>query len=234
MEAVSPVPRPGWLDKYPSLPYVAPFGVFVGFLMLDKVTPVRMEVLYPIRVIAVLGVLLFCSRNVIDFRFKNVLGSILLGVAVFAVWVGPDMLWPHYRSHWLFSNSVTGTVSSSVPATVRSSLSFILFRSFGCIVLVPVLEELFWRGWLTRWLIDGNDFRRVPLGAYVASSFWIGSALFASEHGPFWDVGLLAGIAYNWWMCRNKSLADCTLTHAVTNACLSVYVLVTGQWQYWL
>jgi CAAX prenyl protease-like protein len=202
--------------------------------MLEKFLPGGTGFLYPIRVIAVLAVLIFYSRGVIDFRVKNAVGSTVLGVAVFVIWVAPDVLWPHYRSFWLFTNSVMGAVSRSAPAAVRSSISFILFRSFGCVVLVPILEELFWRGWLTRWLIDGNDFRRVPLGAYTASSFWIGSVMFASEHGPFWDVGLIAGIAYNWWMCRNKSLADCMLTHAVTNGCLSIYVLVTGEWQYWM
>jgi CAAX prenyl protease-like protein len=222
------------MSKYPSLPYVAPFGVFVGFLMLEKFVPGGTVVLYPIRVIVVSAVLICCSRSVMDFRVTSALGSILLGVAVSVIWIGPDVLWPHYRGFWLFTNSVTGSVNSSVPAGARSSISFIFFRTFGCAVMVPILEELFWRGWLTRWLIDGQDFRRVPLGAYTASSFWIGSVMFASEHGPFWDVGLIVGIAYNWWMCRNKSLADCTLTHAVTNGCLSIYVLVTGEWQYWL
>ena len=79
-----------------------------------------------------------------------------------------------------------------------------------------------------------HDFRRVPPGAYAAVSFWLGSLLFASEHGPFWEVGLIAGMAYNWWMIRTKSLADCILTHAVTNGALSVYVLAADQWQYWL
>jgi hypothetical protein len=199
-------PGKGLLSKYPSLPYVAPFAVFVGFLMLEKFLPGGTGFLYPIRVMVVLAVLIACSRSVIDFRVKNAVGSTLLGVAVFVIWVGPDVLWPHYRGFWLFTNSVMGAVSSSAPAALRSSISFILFRSFGCVVL----------------------------GAYTASSFWIGSVMFASEHGPFWDVGLVAGIAYNWWMCRNKSLADCILTHAVTNGCLSIYVLVTGEWQYWL
>ena len=58
--------------------------------------------------------------------------------------------------------------------------------------------------------------------------------LFASEHGPYWDVGLAAGILYNWWMIRTKSLEDCILSHAVTNACLAAYVLTRHQWQYWL
>jgi CAAX prenyl protease-like protein len=88
------------------------------------------------------------------------------------------------------------------------------------------------RGWLMRWLIRG-DFQSVPLGAYTRSSFWITALLFASEHGPFWEVGLAAGVAYNWWMVRTKSLGDCIVAHAVTNAVLSAYVVFTDRWEYW-
>jgi CAAX prenyl protease-like protein len=227
-------PQSGLAARYPSLPYIAPFIAFIAFLMLDRALPVDIEVLYPIRVAVVSAVLILFSRSVVDFRVKNALGSILLGVAVFVVWVAPDALWPAYRGHWLFTNALMGQPASAVPDSVRSNLLFIAFRTLGCVALVPVLEELFWRGWLARWLIDANDFRRVPLGAYTASSFWIGSLLFASEHGPYWEVGLIAGIAYNWWIVRTKSLANCILAHAVTNGCLSVYVLATGQWRYWL
>jgi membrane protease YdiL (CAAX protease family) len=58
--------------------------------------------------------------------------------------------------------------------------------------------------------------------------------LFASEHGAYWDVGLAAGVAYNWWMVRTRSLGDLILAHAVTNLCLSVYVIAAGKWEYWL
>ena len=66
----------------------------------------------------------------------------------------------------------------------------------------------------------------MPLGKYVPSAFWIVAVLFASEHGPYWEVGLAAGIIYNWWMVRTRNLADCILAHAVTNGLLAVYVLV--------
>ena len=217
------------------MPYVAPFAIFVSFLSIVKYLPFGTEVLYPIRLAAVLATLIFLSRSVVDFRVKSAMGTVLMGVAVFVIWVAPDVLWPHYRSFWLFTNGLTGHVGQPRPLGLRSSLPFIFFRTVGCVLLVPVLEELFWRGWLARWLIDRGRFpARVPLGAYTAASFWIGSWLFASEHGPFWDVGLIAGIAYNWWMCRTRSLGDCMLAHAVTNGCLSAYVLATGQWQYWL
>jgi hypothetical protein len=58
--------------------------------------------------------------------------------------------------------------------------------------------------------------------------------LFASEHGSYWEVGLAAGIVYNWWMLRTRSLADCMLAHAVTNGALSAFVIATGAWRYWL
>jgi hypothetical protein len=109
----------------------------------------------------------------------------------------------------------------------------VVLRVASSVALVPVLEELFWRGWLMRWLID-KDFLKVPLGTYARAAFWITAVLFASEHGPYWEVGLAAGIVYNWWIIHTRNLADCMLAHAVTNGLLSVYVLTTGQWQYWL
>jgi CAAX prenyl protease-like protein len=97
-----------------------------------------------------------------------------------------------------------------------------------------MLEEIFWRGWLARWLINADDFTAVKLGTFTTSSFLIASVLFASEHGPYWEVGLLAGFIYNWWIMRTRSLADCIVAHGVTNALLSGYVLKTGQWEYWM
>lgn len=219
---------------HPAAPYVAPFAVFMFLLAGERYIPLGIEVMYPIRILVVSALLLVLSRDVVDLRPRAWLGSVLLGAAVFVIWIGPDTLWPAWRSHWLFHNSIVGEVRSSVPDAVRGNLVFIVFRTLGCAVVVPIFEEIFWRGWLARWLVDSRDFRNAPLGAYTPAAFWIGSALFAVEHGPYWDVGLLCGILYNWWMIRTRSLADCILTHAVTNACLSAWVLARGQWQYWM
>lgn len=217
----------------PALPYILPFAAFVAFLALEHLLPIDPVLVYPLRAVTVTVLLAVFSRQVIDLRARHMFGSVALGVAVFVIWVAPDVLWPAYRGHWLFQNSMMGSVRTDIPPALKSSLLFIVFRTYGCTVMVPILEELFWRGWLSRWLIDSEDFRRVPLGAYTVASFWIGSILFASEHGPYWEVGLLAGMAYNWWMRRTRSLGDAILTHAVTNGCLSAYVLAADKWQYW-
>jgi len=117
------------------------------------------------------------------------------------------------------------------PAVLHSAWD-LGWRTARAVIIVPIVEELFWRAWMLRWLIDTN-FQKVPLGAYTPFAFWITAILFASEHGPYWDVGLLTGIVYNFWMIRSKSVADCILMHAVTNALLSGYVIATAQWQYW-
>jgi len=122
--------------------------------------------------------------------------------------------------------------SSSLPESSRGDMAVLTLRTLRAAVFVPIAEELFWRAWLMRWLIS-PDFTKVPLGAWSARAFWIVAALFAVEHGALWDVGLAAGVLYNWWMVRTKSLGDLILTHGVTNACLSAYVIFAGRWEYW-
>jgi uncharacterized protein len=219
--------------RYPSLPYVLPFAIFVVFLAIQHYAPLPGHIDLIVRTVGLTAVLAIASRGALSFRTVRPLASVVLGVAVFAVWIAPDVSFPHYREHWLFQNRMLGNLSSSMPEDLRHDSVALVLRFLRAVALVPLIEELFWRGWLMRWLIH-PDFEAVPLGAWAKASFWITALLFASEHGPYWDVGLMAGVLYNWWMINTKSLGDCILAHAVTNACLSAYVIATGQWQYWL
>jgi CAAX prenyl protease-like protein len=189
-----------------------------------------------LRVIVMTAVLVFVFLQypqVIDLRVRHLWTTLAIGVAVFAVWIGPDVLIKNYRHFWLFENALLPKVASSLSIGAGLSWPVLALRMIRAVVIVPIVEELFWRAWLMRWLIDA-DFEKVPLGTYAAQSFWIVAALFASEHGPYWDVGLAAGIIYNWWMVRSRSLGDLILAHAVTNFALSAYVIAAGKWEYWL
>jgi uncharacterized protein len=212
--------------------YIVPFLAFVGIMAVERVIPLPPAWLYAIRFFVVLILLCVLSRPYLSLRPSYPLASIGIGIAVFVLWVAPDVLFG-YRHHWLFNNFLIPSAASTLPPWLKGSLKFILLRTISSTLLVPVVEELFWRGWMMRWLID-MEFLRVPLGKYVPSAFWIVALLFALEHGPYWEVGLGAGIIYNWWIVRTRNLADCILAHAVTNGILSIYVLVTDQWQYWL
>jgi len=203
-------------------------------MAVEKLTGLPVAILYPLRVLVVTAVLLAFSRQLLAVRPSQPLQSVILGAAVFALWIGPDVVFgPAYRHFWLFENSVFGKAVSSIPPDLKGSFWFLALRTASCALLVPPVEELFWRGWLMRWMIDG-DFLKVPLGKYAPGAFWFVVVMFASEHGPYWEVGLLTGIIYNWWIIRTRNLTDCIIAHAVTNGLLSVYILATGQFQYWL
>jgi CAAX prenyl protease-like protein len=186
-----------------------------------------------LRVGIMAAVLWFIARPVIDLRVRHWAATVAIGVVVFVIWIAPDMLIKGYRHFWLFENALMPKVATTLSTDGLMSWPVLTLRMIRAVLIVPIVEELFWRAWLMRWLI-GQDFERVPLGEYTAQSFWVVAVLFASEHGPYWDVGLAAGIVYNWWMVRTRSLGDLILTHAVTNFCLGAYVIATGKWEYWL
>ncbi len=222
----------GRLARHAAAAYVAPFAVFVVLLAAARYLPAGGwgSLLRLAAPAAALGIF---SRRILDLRPRRTFSSIGVGVMVFAIWVAPDIMWAGYRSHWLFENAITGGVASTLSDADRGDWAVLALRAARAVIIVPLVEELFWRGWLMRWLIR-SDFEAVAPGTYSAGAFWITAVLFASEHGPYWDVGLLAGIVYNGWLLRTRKLADCILAHSVTNAALSAYVLATGKWEYWL
>ncbi len=217
------------LLRSPAFPYVAPMVLLLAFL------PLRGQIgiwEYPVQVVILTGFLIWAYRPVLRLEIRHWAGSIVLGLAVFAMWVGPDVLIPGYRSHWLFSNSLVGQPGSTIAPAWRDNVLVLVCRTVKATILVAIIEELFWRGWLMRWLIK-PDFLSVPLGTFQAQAFWIVAGLFAVEHGSYWEVGLVTGILYNWWMLRTKSIGDCILAHGVTNLVLSLYTIFFDQWQYW-
>jgi uncharacterized protein len=205
----------------------------MGLLMLRPVLPLSDLADQILRVTVMSAVLWFIARPVIDLRVRHLAATLAIGVAVLAVWIAPDVLIKGYRHFWLFENALLPKAETSLSIGSVLSWPVLALRTIRAVVIVPIVEELFWRAWLMRWIIE-VDFEKVPLGKYTALSFWIVAVLFASEHGPYWDVGLAAGIIYNWWMVRTRSLGDLILAHAVTNLGLSVYVIAFGKWEYWL
>ena len=218
----------------PTLAYTLPFGIFIALLALNSTFPLPVWVRFVFPMAAILTV----SRNILKSdKLRLPLQSILLGLAVFVIWVGADYFFPTYHHFWLFSNGIVGHPGTATPPADQHNLWFLVWRCLVLVVAVPILEELFWRGWLMRWLIKrpgAEPFTKVALGTYNTQAFWIVAVLFATEHGSYWDVGLITGAIYNWWMVRTKSLWSCILMHAVTNGALGWYVITQHQWQYWL
>jgi len=221
------------LVKHPAAPWVAPFLYFILCLALLPKLGLAPRIELAVWLFSGLASVWLFSRRLLKFEASSPWASFVFGIAVFVIWIAPDALWPGWRAHWLFTNSLFGEAKAGLPPEALQDPVSLAMRIARAVLLVPVVEELFWRGWMMRW-IENPDFENVPLGAWHARAFWITAVLFALEHGSYWDVGLLAGIAYNYWMVRTRNLGDLILAHAVTNACLCAWVLATGRFEYWL
>jgi len=139
------------------------------------------------------------------------------GILVFIAWIAFDTGWA----------VVGGGARGFVPATpIEAAL-----RLVGFAAIVPVMEELFWRSFLMRW-IEARDFLAFDPRKTGLRAFALSSALFASEHS-LWFAGLLAGIAYGWVYKRSGNLWTAIFSHAVTNGALGIWILATGSWKSW-
>ena len=121
--------------------------------------------------------------------------------------------------------------STRQPCQTGWKWPFIAVRLFGLVLLVPLIEELFWRSFLIRWLIN-PDFHKVPIGRVTPIAAAVSSAVFALSH-PEWLPALLTGLLWAWLLWQTKSLSACVISHAVANLALGLHVLATGDWKYW-
>ncbi len=215
------------LLRHPAAAYVAPFVVYLVFLAAQQAGVASVFVLYPLKTVAVAATLVWAWRGVRDDlrERRGLLFGALVGVLALGIWIGPELL-KITRTDF--------TVGGFNPTTLdapRSTLA-VIARVAGAVLVVPIMEELFWRGWMIRWLVK-PDFRSVPIGAFTWESFGLTVVMFGIEHGELWHVGMITGALYNWILYRTKSLWVCIVAHAVTNLLLACYILASGKWGYW-
>ena len=205
-------------------PFVAPFFVFMAVLSVESYFPNQHYTLYPIRTILVAAVIARYWRSLPPLTPAAPMLSIGVGVAGVVLWIGLDPIMVHYDQPLIGRNPF-----QLYPAACAWWLFG--FRLAGMALIVPVMEELFWRGFLMRWLIK-EDFTSVPLGTYRPLSFWFTTACFAAVHGPEWPLAVMVGVLYGAWFVRTKSLGNIMLAHGVTNLLLALYCLFTNDWHF--
>lgn len=100
-------------------------------------------------------------------------------------------------------------------------------------LVVPLLEEIFWRGFLLRFLINEN-FSEIPIGSYTPFANLAVCTGFMLEHSwPDYPAAIAAGLLYNIVAFRTKSLSSCVLAHALTNGLLGIWIISSHQWGFW-
>ncbi|MDR4505459.1 MAG: CAAX prenyl protease-related protein [Candidatus Scalindua sp.] len=237
MSLISTVFKNAWF------PRVFPFLLFIWFLAIERLITLLSRhydfmqpvaeydgyFMYPVKTVVVAVVLLlFWNRYTeVDikqaFSWKNLSIGFVAGIVVFVLWINMD------RGFAVIGRPEGDNLLLAGPPIVAYLM--ISFRLFGAAVVVPVFEEIFWRSFIIRYLIDPK-FENVPVGKFTWPSFIISSVLFGFEHN-LWLAGIVAGIAYCLVLYYTKSLGTAILSHGVTNLLLGIYVLSTGNWHFW-
>jgi hypothetical protein len=205
-------------------PFAAPFFLFIAFLSVESYFPDQHYALYPIKTILVAASIAWYWRLLPPLRPAAPMLSVGVGILGVILWIGLDPVLVHY------DQPLIGRNPFQLYPTACAWWLF-GFRLVGITFVVPVMEELFWRGFLMRWLIK-EDFTAVPLGTYQPFSFWITTVCFATVHGSEWPLAVVVGVLYGAWFVRTKSLGSIMLAHGTTNLLLAFYCLITNDWHF--
>jgi CAAX prenyl protease-like protein len=225
----------GFISR-PATGRVVPFVIFIAFIALAETIGERFAAfgvdprwIYAARPVAVGAALWFFWRGYTELHSlagitrRGLLAAVVSGLAVFVLWINLDFGWAAIgKSHGLDPSASSGQ---------GLDWGLVAFRFAGLALVVPVMEELFWRSFVLRW-IDRHDFLAMDPGKVSVRAIIICSALFASEH-HLWLAGLIAGLVYTVIYTRSGNLWLPTISHATTNAALAVWILATGNWQFW-
>lgn len=229
------------LFSSPLFKRIFPFCIFMAFIALEELLRKFQdhEILhihqktfyffYVVKVVLVVFFLLSFRKSYIEVKFKELfiyrktVLSLLSGLIIFIMWIKFD--WT------LNSNHIPSGFNPEVFED-NAVKSFMIFTKLtSAVFIVPIMEELFWRSFMIRYLINSN-FMAVEIGRYSFFSFVAVSLLFGLEH-HYIVAGILAGAILNGVYYVTKSISQCILSHATANFCLSIYVLHTSNWHFW-
>jgi len=221
------------------VPRVAPFALFIAFLIAISFAPPPVPPapggtdwrwLYAFRTLVVGGALIWFWRSYGELRFPGRMTGADWALAI-SVGVGVFGLWIVLHGGWM---QVSGSVGGFDPrrhGTEDIDWLHAIPRLVGLALVVPFAEELFWRSFLMRWLVQPRFLevwpQRVGLKALA-----ITSVLFALEHDQ-WLAGLIAGVAYGGLYMHSRTLWSPVVAHAITNALLGAWVISTRDWSFW-
>jgi len=215
------------LVQSPSLLRTVPFAIFLGLTFCQGQFGEASRYWFYLAKIVVGAWMIWIVRPwIAEMRWAVSWEAIGIGVVVFAIWIGLDPFYPKLPGAGTPWNPQSQYGKHSTLATL-----FIGVRLIGVTLVVPPLEEVFYRSFVYRWIVN-PDFQSVPLGRFAWIPFLVTSAVFGFEHHE-WLAGILCGFAYQGLVCWKKRLGDAMTAHALTNFLLGVYVIWKGAWNFW-
>lgn len=206
-----------------AAPYLIPALAIIATAMITQAFPHVFVSLYPLRVLVGAGALWFCWKRIPLHTDISWLTAGAVGCFVFLTWIALQ--------------TRTDAPSAAPYAVGWANLptfalvGWILFRVIGAVVIVPIAEELAFRGYLLRRFVS-IDFEQVGPSRFTWLAILGSSALFGALHTQ-WLAGTVAGVLFAMAFYRRGYLSDAIVSHSVANGMLAAYVLATGRWFLW-
>lgn len=205
-------------DRY-VYAFLAPFAALMAASIIASAFAPEDQWLYPLRVAAI-GATLWWFRDVYVELIAAVSPIALgAGLIVGGLWIATD---PKLDP----TEATLGMWLASLPAWL--AIVWLALRAFGSIVLIPIAEELAFRGYLYRalssWRFETFDPVQLRWFALIASSF-----AFGLLHER-WLAATLAGVIYALLMCRTKRISDPIAAHMASNFAIFAWAIATEQW----
>lgn len=240
--------------------HVVPFAVFMGFLMLLMITGYTgiewrhpeapwwrqnpAYVVYPVQTLVTLGLVIrFWRSYTFDWSWKWGLAGVLSGALGIGVWLLPTMLY----DHWGLTGRPDGVLGMlgvlprregfdpSVFQDPAAWWTVVLLRVLRAVVVVALVEEIFWRGFLMRFVCDWEgDYWKQPFGRAHWKSYLIVTALFVMAHSaPDRPAAFVYG-SLTYLLCVwSRNLGACVIMHATANLLMCLYIMATGKYGLW-
>lgn len=202
----------------PVNPYILPFIILLSLSIFFKALTPSWDIWYPLKVIGMTFSLYIFKdyyKKLITINFNIV--PLLLGILIALIWFLIPL--PNDKSD-LKSTSFTFTII------------WVIFKIIGSCFLIPIIEELAFRGFFLRFLIK-VDFKNVQLGTFSLFSFILTSFIFGLLHQHFL-AGIVSGALLNISLYYRKSIFDAIFSHMIANIIIALVVIIFGRWEYWL
>lgn len=214
----------------PSAPFLLPLLAVVATALITGVFVDQFDYFYPLRVVVALLVLAWYRDDYAKGLREHLRGRPILswhaigvGVAVYVLWVA--------IAAWMLPTLTLDPPDGLFRLGGPLAFAWVVARIVGSVFTVPIVEELAFRGFLLRRVVD-PEFTHVRYGEWHWPAVLLSSLAFAALHQQ-WIGGFVAGMLYAYAQKRRGLLSDAIVAHAVTNALIAVQVLMLGHWSLW-
>ena len=239
--------------------HVVPFMVFMGFMLVLQITDASIgwdhpqaprwrqdpaHFIYPIQTLVTLGLIVYYWKHItFNWSLKWALVAVPFGALGIAFWLLPTMAYD-----WLGLTGKTTGVLSMLGVDARAEgfdpgvfenpatwWSVVVLRFLRAAVVVALVEEIFWRGFIMRYVCDWEgDYWKQPFGKATWKSYLIVTGLFMIAHAPVDYAGAFVYGSLTYLLCVwSKNLGACVIMHAVANFLMGLYIMATGKYGLW-